>query len=133
MPLTGDKKRAATLKAQRIFIAKEKKQLQATLDGYLDDVDIFTEWKDGKRVVTFDMGKDTNDALELVAAAQGKTLDEILRGVVAKNLKEAAKLKLVKDKHEARGRQDARTAQIEELRREQAALQAEIAKYEAGK
>ena len=36
MPLTGDKKRAATLKAQRIFIAKEKKQLQATLDGYLD-------------------------------------------------------------------------------------------------
>ena len=86
MPLTGDKKRAATLKAQRIFIAKEKKQLQATLDGYLDDVKIIMEWKDGKRVVTFDMAKTTNDALELVAAAQGTTLDVILRGVISKNL-----------------------------------------------
>ena len=26
-----------------------------TLDHLIDDVDIFTEWKDGKRVVTFDM------------------------------------------------------------------------------
>ena len=101
MPLTGDKKRAATLKAQRIYMTKERKKLQATLDGYLDDVDIILEWKDGKRVVTLAMSKTTNDALELVARTQGKTLDEILRGVIAKNLKEAAKLKLVKDKHDA--------------------------------
>ena len=38
-------------------VTKERKQLQATLDGYLDDVDIILEWKDGKRVVTFDTAK----------------------------------------------------------------------------
>ena len=88
-------------KDQRAYREREKAKVLAILDDLLDDVDIFTEWKDGKRVVTFDMGKDTNAALELVAAAQGKTLDQILRGVVAKSLKEGAKLKLVKDKHEA--------------------------------
>ena len=102
--------------------AKNRRELAAMLDNLIDDVEIFTEWKDGKRVVTFDMAKTTNEALELVAQAQGKTLDEILRGVITKHLKEGAKLKMVKEGHERR-------AKIAELREDQRKLQAEIAKY----
>ena len=132
MPLTGDKKRAATLKAQRIFIAKEKKQLQATLDGYLDDVKIIMEWKDGKRVVTFDMAKTTNDALELVAAAQGTTLDVILRGVISKNLLEGAKLLQVKERAQrAAAREEQRAKRERHAQEDLERRAAEIAELKA--
>ena len=105
---------------------KKGERMQAVIKDLLDDVDILvTRPKDGKQVVTFDMGRQTADALELVAAAQGTTLDKLMRGSITKNIREAARLKMVKDSHE-------RQVKIAELREEQRKLQAEIAKYDAG-
>ena len=81
-------------------------------------------------VITFDMAQTTNEALELVAQAQGKTLDEILRGVITKNLKLAAKLNVVKANHEAQVRRDNRATQLDVLLAEQKRLQRQIAKWE---
>ena len=121
-------------KDQRAYRRREKAKLAAELDNLIDDVDVIvTKPKDGKQIITFDMGRQTAEALELVAAAQGKNLDEILRGVITKNLKEAARLKMVKDSHERRAQIAAVKADLVKSREEQAALQAEIAKYEAGK
>ena len=87
---------------QREYQKRRRGQFAEMLDHYLDDVDIITEWKDGKRVVTFDMGVDTNAALEAIAKARGTTLDDILRGVVDKNLKQAVKLQEVKERYQQR-------------------------------
>ena len=96
--------RTRNAKNQKAYRDRERKKFMNTLDHLIDDVDIFTEWKDGKRVVTFDMSRETNAALELVAGEQGKTLDDILRAVVAKNLKEAANLKELKEKYGKEGK-----------------------------
>ena len=131
MPLTGERKREATRRAQAVLNERKREELGAILDNLIDDVEIFiTRPESGKQRVTFDMGADTQAALEMVAAAQGTTLDAIMRGVITKNLLEGAKLRQVKawaQRAAAREEQRAETAaKIAEIR-------AELAKSEAMK
>ena len=118
---------------QRNFKAREKTKLLDKIDDLLDDVDILVEWQDGRRVVTFDMGVDTHAALEVFAQAQGKTLDQILRGVMGNHIQQVVKLRRLKAEHNAREAWEARTAEIATLREEQAKLLAEIAELEAAR
>ena len=83
--------------------AKKRGEVAAILDNLLDDLDILRgPVVDGKRVITFDASPATWAGLEVFAQAQGQTLDQVLKGVIAKHLMEGAKLRKVKDKHEAR-------------------------------
>ena len=100
---------------------RERAEMQDVLNILLDDVDIIvTAPKDGKQRVTFDMGKDTAAALAMVAEAQGKTLDAIMRGAIETRLQEAAKLRIVKDRHD-------RQTKIAELRADQERIRQELA------
>ena len=113
MPQTGTQRTNAWKK-------KKGERMKAVISDLLDDVDILvTKPKDGKQVITFDMGRQTAEALELVARAQGTTLDKLMRGSITKNIREAARLKMVKESHERR-------AKIEELK-------AEVVRLRAGK
>ena len=48
---------------------------------------------DGKRAITFDASPATWEGLELFAKAQGKTLDQVLKGIIARHLVEGAKIR----------------------------------------
>ena len=115
MALTGTQRTNAWRK-------KKGERMEAVIEDLMDDVDILvTKPKGGKQIVTFDMGRQTAEALELVAAAQGTTLDAIMRNAITKNIREAARLKMVKDRHD-------RLAKIEELKAEVVRLRKENGK-----
>ena len=79
--------------------AKKRGEVAAILDNLLDDMDILRgPVVDGKRVITFDASPATWAGLELFAQAQGQTLDQVLRGVIARHLVEGAKINQVKGK-----------------------------------
>ena len=109
MPKAKGRTKTGTAKSdaqrQREYQNRRRGEFAEMLDHFLDDVEIFTEWKDGKRVVTFDMSPETNAALESIAKARGTTLDDILRGVVDKNLKQAVKLQEVKERYQQGAKQ----------------------------
>ena len=129
--LTGEAKREATKRGKVKLEQKKRAELAAIIDDLIDDVDIIiTRPENGKQRVTFDMGKDTEAALVLVAAAHGTTLDAIMRGVIARQIGEGAKLRQVKewaqraaDREQQRAKRDRdaqeaqehRTAKIAEL------------------
>lgn len=120
MPLTGERKRLANQRGKAKMNEKSRAELAAILDNLIDDVDVIvTKPRGGKQRVTFDMGKDTQAALELVAAAQGTTLDAVLRDVIDRQLTIAAKLQQLK-------RREQRAAAREEQRAETAAKIAEV-------
>ena len=76
--------------------AKKRAELEAILDNLIDDLDILRgPVVDGKRVITFDASPATWEGLELFAKAQGQTLDQVLKGVIARHLVEGAKIRKV--------------------------------------
>ena len=79
--------------------ARKRERLAAELDNLLDDLDVLRgPVIDGKRVITFDASPATWEGLELFAKAQGKTLDQVLKGVIARHLVEGAKIRKVEGK-----------------------------------
>ena len=74
--------------------ARKSGELQAILDNLIDDLDILRgPVVDGKRAITFDASPATWEGLELFAKAQGKTLDQVLKGIIARHLVEGAKIR----------------------------------------
>ena len=133
MPLTGQKKLEATKRGQVKLQEKKREELASIIDDLMDDVEVFiTRTENGKQRVTFDMGADTQAALEMVASAKGTTLDAILRGVISKNLLEAAKLRQVKEwAQRAAAREQQRAKRDRDAQEAQAARTAKIAELEA--
>ena len=81
---------------------KQRAAVEAIIEDYTDDVEVWISPKDGdptKQVITFDMGADTEAALQALCHAKGTTLDAVLRGVIDAHLKQAAKLGALKRKH----------------------------------
>ena len=77
--------------------ARKRERLAAEVDHLIDDVDILRgPVVDGKRVITFDASQATWEGLELFAKAQNKTLDQVLKGVIARHLVEGAKIRKLK-------------------------------------
>ena len=67
----------------RANVARHRSKAMEALDHLLADVDIIPEKRDGKWFITWDMSAYTAGALELIAQAQGKTLDELMRAAPA--------------------------------------------------
>ena len=83
--------------------ANDHAAIEAWKQDLMDDVDIYTEKKDGKTYITIDVSPETKEVLTEVFKAQGYTWDEYWRASVDKFIAHTAKLQILKAKHE-RGR-----------------------------
>ena len=76
----------------RANVARHRERALEVIDHLLGDVDIVPERRDGKWFITYDMGVDTAAALEVLAQAQGKSLDQLMRAGLARSITADRKL-----------------------------------------
>ena len=111
----------------------KRAKIQEIIDAHLADVNVFTEVRNGKQFVTFDMSEETNQALNEIAKAKGTTLDDILRGVIAKNLRDWAKFKLMKEARERKEKIATIKGEMRRLKAERAEMEKLLTEYRAGR
>ena len=81
---------------------RDRVAIEAWKQDLIDDVDIFVEKKDGKTYVTIDVSPETKAVLTEVFKAKGMTWDDYWRASLDKFIAHAAKLEMLKAKHERR-------------------------------
>ena len=111
----------------------KRAKIQEIIDAHLADVNVFTEVRDGKQFVTFDMSEETNQALNEIAKAKGTTLDDILRAVIAKNLREWARFKLMKEARERKEQIRTAKGEVRRLKDEVVFMERQLAELRAPK
>ena len=118
---------------QRESRQRQRAQLEERIDHHLSDVKISIELRAGRQVVTFDMSADTERALSEIAKTKGKTLDGIFRGVIAKHIREWARLRMRKEARERKVAQGQAEREVQRLKAKMAEMERLLAEYRAGK
>ena len=125
--------RTSDVERQRKSQQRKRDKLQKIVDQHLADVRVFTEERDGKQVVTFDMSVETDRIFNEVAAAEGTTLDAILRDLVAKNVRQWATLKLLKEARERKEQIRTAKGEVRRLKDEVVFMERQLAELRAQK